>query len=455
MNRKFWVVGVILVVILIVGNRFRENNYASVPSPAETADEYSFGWLGISLIKDHYPIAWSGIGGYKNHDFQKINVDNIYTSNPGREPFSIDKPWFDHPPLMGLLVGGYAYLQGARNFVDASVILLRRPMLKIAMIVTVLIFVLATQLFGKWVGLLSAFLYSFIPTIVISSRLAIAENGYIPLFLLSLIFAFEYFKRKKRYLWILASIFSSVAILFKLSGASVSLSLVLLAFMFGGREKWKLMVYPAVGAVISFGLFALYGAYFDWNTFVNVFKANSNRFFGASSEIFYSVFSNPKIIRNYTDGWITASLISFFIIIFKGWGENKNIKFLAIAFFSYFFVFLFWGSEAYGSYRFPFYPLTIISLGYVLYELWKKPNILLFSVLALLPLGTGIHRIVGVVGFQKLVPYFRLAVLGSLVAFVMPVRIQRVFIFLVFCLMVYWAIREIYFVNIDKWYFVT
>ena len=460
---KKFIIIILLLGVIFFGNKFRENNYATVPFPGDTADEYSFGWLGISLIRDRYPISWSGISGYKSHDYQKINVDKIFDIDFSRGPFPINKPWFDHPPLMGLVVGGYAYLKGVREFVDASVIILRRPMLKIVILVTILIFILGTQLFGKWVGLLASFLYTIIPTIVISSRLALAENGLIPIFLTSLILAHEYFKKKKRNFWVLATVVGSSAVLFKLSGVSVPLSLFLLALFFGEKEKWRLAVYPVVGALFALGLFAAYGAYYDWETFVNVLRSNSNRFFGASSEIFYTVFSNAKITRNYTDGWITASLISFFITTFSGWAKDKNIKFLSIAFFSYLFVFLFFGSESYGSYRFPFYPLTIISLAYVFYKLWEKPNILLAISLALLPLGTSVHRIVGVVGFQELVSYFRVGVLVSFAVFVVAsfdkkkfsLVIQRVFMVALFVLMLYWTIREIYFVDVDKWYFVT
>lgn len=461
---KLLVVALLLTAV-IFGNKFREYNYATVPFPGENADEYSFGWLGLSLIENHYPIAWSGIGGYKTTDFQKINVDKVFDIQPNRPAFPIDKPWFDHPPLMGLLVGGYAYLHGVRSFVDASVIVLRRPMLKIAILDIILVFILASQLFGKRIGVISALLYSLIPTIVISSRLALAENGYIPLFLASLIFAFEFFKRKKKSLWLTASILASISVLFKLSGISVPLALVFIALVFGGKDRWRQVLYPAIGAMLALGLFALYGAYFDWSTFVSVMSANANRFFGASSEIFYSVISNPKIVntKNYTDGWITAGLISFFIVAFSGWAKDKNIKFLSIAFFSYLFVFLLFGSEPYGNYRFPFYPFIVISLSYVISKLWDKPNIALMIMLALLPIGTEIHRIIGVVGFQKLVPYFRLGVILALGVFGIGLIsnkktvliIQRLFLIAVGVLLVYWAVREIYFVNVDTWYFIT
>jgi len=39
----------------------------------------------------------------------------------------INYPWFDHPPLMGLLTGGWAYLKGARIFEDTTTSIIRKP----------------------------------------------------------------------------------------------------------------------------------------------------------------------------------------------------------------------------------------------------------------------------------------------------------------------------------------
>lgn len=454
---------ILLSLCIFFGNKFRILNYSTVPFPGETADEYSFGWLGISLIKDKYPVAWSGLPIYKDHDYQKINVDQIYDRNPGLEPFSIDKPWFDHPPLMGLLVGGYAYLKGARDFVDASVIILRRPMLKIAILNTLLIFILASRLFDRWVGLLGSFFYSIIPTEIISSRLAVAENGYIPLFLLTLIFANEFFKRKNIKYWNWAVIFASLAILFKLSAVSIAITLFVLAFSFGKKQKKKLMLTVLVGLAASLALFAVYGAFFDWNVFISVVKQNSNRFFGASSEVFYSLLTKPAVVKFFTDGWVLALWISFFAVVSKTFNKSKNVKFLSIAIFSYLFTFLFFGSESYGWYRFPFYPLLIIIFSYFTKDLWMKGESFLFFLVSLLPLGTSIHRLYGVEGFQTLVPCFRIFVVIWFVVFAASFvfkretskTVNRLLILLIMGLLVYFSIREIYFLDFGKWIFIT
>jgi len=262
--KREWKSLLILIVIVFLGNNLREFSYAQVPNPGETRDEYSFGWLGLSLIKDKFPIAWSGISAYPENEMKKINVDHIYDSNSNTEPFPINSPWFDHPPAFGLFIGGYAYLKGVRTFEEASVIILRRPMLKIGIINTVLVFFLSYLLFGNKIALLSALLYSVIPTTVISSRLALAENGYLPLFLSSLIFTVVFFRSKKYIYWILASAIAGAAILFKLSAVSLFITLVLLSLSFGGKDKFKQLKTLLFYLSLFSGFYLLYGSYFGW-----------------------------------------------------------------------------------------------------------------------------------------------------------------------------------------------
>lgn len=463
-NRK-WIVFILLIGILVLGNRLREFSYASVPNPGESADEYSFGWLGISLIKDKYPIAWSGIPAYAVHDFQRINVDGLYDKDPQRLPFSIDMPWFDHPPLFGLLTGGYAYIKGVRDFADASVIILRRPMLKIALVTTILTFILGWRLFGTFVGLLAALLYSVIPTTVISSRLALAENGYIPLFLGSLILAHYYLDKKKGIYWTMAAILAAVGLLFKFSAIAISISLILIALMYGGTKKKNLISTVLSTSLASLILFAVYGFYFSWDTFLSVLSYNSQRFYGAGAEIFLSAIVRSKITATkfLSDGWIVASWISSLVISAAEWKKEKGTTIVTIAIFSYLVVFLVLGSEGYGWYRFPFLPFLIIALSRLIYKLFKEPNLLLFIALALLPFGTSLHRLYGIEGFSTFVYPFRITLifmlaLFSAMLFIRKVWLKRVYQLTILAILVgltFLAIKEIYFFNLDTWFFVT
>src|SRR4030042_1527894 len=395
---------ILLTVIVILGNTLREFSYAEVPNPGETRDEYSFGWLGISLIKDRFPVAWSGIKAYGYNDEQKINVDHIFDKDAYLPLFPINKPWFDHPPMFGLFIGGYAYAKGVRTFQDASVIILRRPVLKVGILTTILVFILANLLFGKGVAILSSLLYSTVPTIVISSRLALAENGYTPLFLACMIFAVLFFKTKKIYYWYIASFVCGFAILFKLSAVSILVSLSALSLYYGGKEK-----------------------------------------------------------KNLTDGWILSAWISLFIFNFFQKKKDLGIKIISISLFSYLLVFIIFGSEAYGSYRIPFYPFLMIMLAQVIIGFIKLNQLLLLFLLLLLPFGTSLHRLIGVEGFQNYADLFRIFGLFTFFVYFINILIRNPFLKLLERALMYamvffviWlSIKEIYFYTIDKWYFVT
>src|SRR4030043_668757 len=448
---------ILLTVIVILGNTLREFSYAEVPNPGETRDEYSFGWMGISLIKDKFPIAWSGIKAYGYNDYQKINVDHKFDKDEYLPLFPINKPWFDHPPAFGLLVGGYAYAKGIKSFQDASVIILRRPVLKLGILTTILVFILANLLFGKGVAILSSLLYSTVPTIVISSRLALAENGYTPLFLVCMIFAVLFFQTKKITYWYIASFICGFAILFKLSAVSILISLSVLSLYYGGKEKIKLLKSLFITFLVFVGLYFIYGAYFGWDQFIKVLFANAERYYGAGAEIIFSAFTKSKVTKNLTDGWILSAWISLFIFNFFQKKKDLGIKIISISLFSYLLVFIIFGSEAYGSYRIPFYPFLTIMLAQVIIGFIKSNQLLLLFLLLLLPFGTSLHRLIGVEGFQNYADLFRIFGLFTFFVYFINILIRNPFLKLLERALMYamvffviWlSIKEIYFYTIE------
>ena len=236
--RKYILEIFLLVLIIIVGNSTRSFSYATVPQPGENSDEYAYAWAGLTLLTKGVPEAWTQFPEvYKNARKEKINVDHLFEKYPDFPEFTLVSPWFDNPPATGLITGGFAYLKGFRTLESISVITIRRPMLKVAILTTVLLYFFATLIFNKKVGLLAAMLYSIVPSVVISSRLALAENFMAPLFLASAIFAFLYLKKKNKKYWIAACIIGSFSVLFKLSGAAAPLALFLIALKYGGKKN--------------------------------------------------------------------------------------------------------------------------------------------------------------------------------------------------------------------------
>ena len=450
---------------MLLGNRLRQFSYSQVPAPGEVADEYAYGWLGLSLIENQYPISWSLLPFYPDKSFEKINVDGLYDLDPNRVPFPIVKPWFDHPPLFGLLVGGYSYLKGVRDFKDASVILLRRPMLKIALLTTLLIYILGSELFNKQVGFLSAFLYSIIPSSVISSRLALMENALIPAFLISLILACKYQKQRRKMLWIMAVAVAGVALLIKLSAIAIGITLLLIVLYIGSKDK-RFMLKSLFLSIAAFMIiYIIYGLLIDPKTFFDIFLANTHRFYGAGAEIVLQAVGQYRITTSkfLTDGWLLSGWISALILLFSGWKKDKGITFLGLALGSYLAVFILFGSESYGWYKFPFFPFLIIALAKILVEIYHKPNLLLFTILIFLPFGSGLHRLLGVEGFQVYVPAIRAFCLVFVLLFSLGLlkksnkieSVQRVVMVLAFALVVWISIKEIYFFNFPNWLKVT
>lgn len=361
-----------------------------------------------------------------------------------------------------MITGGYAYLKGVRNFQDSSVGILRRPFLKISWITTILIFVLATQLFGKIEGILSALLYSIIPTTIISSRLALMENGYIPLFLGSMIFAHLFLEKRLKKLWIIACILGFLGLLIKLWAGSIVLSLIFIALFFGKKDKKFMIVSAVTAGIAALVTFASVGLMYNWNMFLSVLKSNANRFYGASSEVVFQALTGSRITTSkyLTDGWIFAAWISFLALIL-----NKTKKYsliLLISVFSYLAVFVFFGSESYGWYKYPFFPFLIIALSKILVDLFRKPNLLAAVILFSLPIGTAAHRLIGVSGMQGYIWLIRLAVAVSVALMVLwgvnkkwGVSLYRILFILAFSFAIYLSIKEIYFYTYETWFFVT
>ena len=216
--------------------------------------------------------------------------------------------------------------------------------------------------------------------------------------------------------------------------------------------------------ILAFLAIFAYGAYFNLSTFTKVLTTHSSRFYGAGSEIFFQAINNFKITANksLTDGWILTGWISLFLLTYSEWKRNLPSSIITIAVFSYLIIFLIFGSEAYGWYRFPFYPFLILSCARILTNLFKSPNLLLFFSLILLPLGTSIHRLIGVVGFQEYVNFFRVfsfIMLGLFAVSALESKKsllwQRLFMVITVGFIIWLSIKEIYYYAINNWYFVT
>jgi len=114
-------------------------------------------------------------------------------------------PWFDHPPLFGLLVGLFALLGGAKTFFDCSLTIIRVPSLFLGIASIVLVYLLALKLSNLSIAIIASLIYATNPNTVFLSRLAISENLMIIFCLFIILLYWQYYQTKqKKYLYIAA-----------------------------------------------------------------------------------------------------------------------------------------------------------------------------------------------------------------------------------------------------------
>jgi len=419
---KFFVKNYLLIIftllICLLGFFLRSKNYASVPLPGESRDEFSFTWLGLSLLQRGQPIATSGLSAY-SHDWKYINVSDIFHGFANASPFPIDSFWFDHPPLFSLIPGAYTLTQGLTKFSDASIPIIRRPMLFLGTFNILLVIILGVLIFGRRVALIAGLIYATNPLIVVSSRLVQAENFLLTLFLSSIISFYLYRQERKYfYFWFSVSL-SGLATLVKLSGISVGLSLFLLTLILESKDKIKKSLAIIIGTGLVTLFFPLYGYFYNWPLFLGVFSNNADRYFRDGLAGFYWLISKTNVTRTLLDGWILLAWFSLFFISHKI-SKIKKLYYLVIPTLSYLLIYLIFGSEGYGWYKFPFYPFLFLILAWTIKYSLKKNNLFFSMLMLLLAGGVTVDKFFPPENLQNFMWPFRLACLLLLFIILLP-----------------------------------
>ncbi|MDD4938303.1 MAG: glycosyltransferase family 39 protein [Candidatus Shapirobacteria bacterium] len=450
----------ILVLALIV----RKRNYAEIPIPGQSVDEYSYSWVGLSLIENGMPTGVSGIDGYQNSWPRYINVDRFFQTVSTGDPLTINYPWMDHPPLLGLITGGYAYLSGVRVFEDTVTSIIRKPIIVISTISVALLMIYCWINFNFLTMIIGGLTYATIPLVVLSGRMIQAENAIIPCLLACMICISLYLKKKKDY-WLLGSaLIAGIATLFKLSGVVCHLFVLLVLLnnykSFKGKFIKDFGFFLIVSLPISF-LFVIYGSVYGIENFKNILFSNYNRFYGIGPNSLIELIRNQRLTQHKF--LPEVSIISGWLI-FLGWIINKpkklGTKLVILSIFSYLIIYIFFGSQPYGWYAFPFWPLLIIVLSKFLSDgIKQSKNLIAVFFVALLILGANIARIIDIFQFQPLANWWRIGVsLGFFVLILMSFfkfrknLFFRLLLVVIIILIIYTNLKYLNSITLDFWW---
>jgi len=360
---KKYTVLILLIVILIIGTSLRLHDLNRWPREGATFDEFAWTYLGMSLLNTGIPTSWSPHKAYTNRT-QYIN--------PNGASFYLVTPYLEHPPLFGLLAGGYARLTGAKTFDDVTIARIRPFALILGVLAILSVYLLASTVLGKKVGLLSSFIYAVTPSIVAGSRMVQNENFFIPFFLFSLYFAYQYLKKKKTWLLYVSALIGCLLPLAKVPWIAAPIALVALYLY---TKKYKEAGIVCILTLLSIGLFFGYGYYFDKDTFLALWRVQLNRYDLTFNSIF-TLFTDPLVTdRLFVDGWI---YIGFFCMAIFASLDIKKTYPILFGFLAYLLIFAtaIPSESGHGWYRYPFYPFLSIATATILSMNFNKNYIL-------------------------------------------------------------------------------
>lgn len=419
----------LLVLIILIGFKYRFRSYDSFPPIAETFDEQVVAWVGSSLINTGVPTGWSFIEDYisdnKDHlvklEGWSISFDNTkpslsnFSTFPSplahREQLTLDgyttqftmvQPQIEQPPLGPLLVSFLSGTYQKSSFEDVKLKEIRLPGVILSSLSIGLVFIIAYLGFGIAAALLSSLIYALVPTVVLTSRLALAENYLTFFFLLGIVFTQIWIIKGKTAFFYLSCLLIIICYLIKPFGITLGLFLFLSAWVFNKPKKY--LVWPIISSIIAIGIFYLYGSLYDPELFKKIVAYQTNRLTSPLHGIFKIVL--PKITKIFLDGWIIFGWMAAAMIAFR---ENIKSSFWVVApILSFAFMFMLYGGEDYGWYRLPIYPFLAIASAMVLIDEIKNPKTWLGILFMIVVFSTSLWWGTFGLNWQSVSPIFRI-----------------------------------------------
>ncbi|MGH9857597.1 MAG: hypothetical protein ACRD4B_07110, partial [Acidobacteriota bacterium] len=276
---------ILCLTALMVGLMIRTQNLGSL-RPFE-ADERLWLLVGTSLLQKGIPASWT-LYWEKYPHTESI----VY----GGQNSLVVTPFLDHPPLFGIGMGLWAAITGNNTALPLNWAMLRLPMIVLALGTIVCTSLFIHRLFHFSFASITLIAFSFFPAHIIASRFIVAEN-IIAFLLAASLYAFaivdtEKHRASNKAVVALAVIVlvCSMAILFKLSAIVIPASIGFIALL---RKNWHVFIGTTMATVFSVLVLILYGAYYDWSIFLDVFSGHTGR--TQSFWHFWSIFTQMDL----------------------------------------------------------------------------------------------------------------------------------------------------------------
>lgn len=422
----------IVIAIGLVGFKYRMRSYEYFPPVASTFDEQVLAWVGSSLINTGVPTGWSFIGDYQSkNEGHIVKLDHFSISIDGRTPsasnfnnfpkplshsaqltldgytsqFMIVQPYIEQPPLGALLSSFLSGSYRENGFEDISLRKIRLPVIFLGTISIILVFIIAYLTYGVFMGILSSLIFALIPTVVVTQRLATAENYLSFFLLLGVISTYLWIKKEKNVFIYLTSLLIIISFLIKPFGISLAIFLIAAILVFG--KPLKFLILPIISSVLAIMIFFGYGYFFDVQLFNGIVLYQGGRLISPLSGIFKIVI--PKISAIFLDGWIVFGWFGIIVLLLRD--KIKSDFWIFGPAIVYLFVLFIYGAEDAGWYRLPLYPFLSIASAVLLAEAILKQKVWLGLVFIMTAFSTALWWGTYGLDWNNIVLVFRLGML--------------------------------------------
>ncbi|MEM2174255.1 MAG: glycosyltransferase family 39 protein [Candidatus Micrarchaeia archaeon] len=287
-------------------------------------------------------------------------------------------PWLDHPWLFAVITGLAVILGNECSFST-----IRLPAILMSSFCAGLIYLIGRKLYNQRIGILASLFFSFVPSIVIFNRQALAENGIIFFTLISFYLILKYFDNYRKKWLYFAAISSGLASLCKVSGIVSILFIISILFY---KKRYHDAFISFITGSLLFMIYPLTGIIYNWSVFYRIILEHSKRTMvlsnwlnltvaGFIDQILKRIFLTTGFIFDVyiIDWWIIFSWIS---ILYLNKNFDKQNQFILLGIISNLAILLILIGTEYGWYMIPFYPFFCFANAYFINEFIKEPDLI-------------------------------------------------------------------------------
>lgn len=356
-------------LVVVIGTAYRAVDYDVMPEFRENADELFATWNGWSLLDDGTTRGWS----LWPHAYGGSSVERTQVHFFGETRVVIE-PYFEHPPLLHVLVGAAAHLGGADHWLEARLAHTRLVPIALSALSLVLLIAVGRRLFPRspapWLG---ALLYAVLPTIALQTRVIKEEALLVPLALGMLLFFLRWRDDGKQTRdLVLAAVCAGLAPLAKVPAIVFVPSLVMLVAAERGellRATWAAIIGLAIASLLL-----VFGALIDWDAFwlTQVHQGGRPTHWNIFPRFFDATLVNHNLVGR---GWILFLWLAFAASVFRR--GRRDAAVLTVPLVTYLIAIAVGsGNWTFGWYVVPLYPFLCLGAGDMLAGLYRRPTLI-------------------------------------------------------------------------------